>query len=47
MDAIFIIRQMQGSFLAKKKDLYCTLIDFEKAFDRVPRQMGAETGWNR
>ena len=39
MDAIFISRIMQESFLAKKKDLYFTLVDLEKAFDRVPRQV--------
>ena len=37
MDAIFIIRQVQEKYLAKKKKLYFTFIDLEKAFDRVPR----------
>ena len=36
-DAIFITRQVQEKFLAKKKDLYFTFVDLEKAFDRVPR----------
>ena len=39
MDAIFITRIMQERFLAKKKDLYFTFVDLEKAFDRVPRQV--------
>ena len=30
---------MQERFLAKKKDLYATFADLEKAFDRVPRQV--------
>ena len=36
MDAIFITRIMHERFLAKKKDLYFTFVDREKAFDRVP-----------
>lgn len=32
-DAIFITRQVQEKFLAKKKDLYFTFVDLEKAFD--------------
>ena len=39
MDAIFISRMVQESFLAKKNDLYFTFVDLEKAFDRVPRQV--------
>ena len=39
MDAIFITRIMQERFLAKKKDLYFTFVDLEKAFVRVPRQV--------
>ena len=39
MDAIFITRIMHERFLAKKKDLYFTFDDLEKAFDRVPRQV--------
>lgn len=36
-DAIFIVRQLQEKFLAKKRDLYFAFLDLEKAFDRVPR----------
>ena len=39
MDAIFITRIMQERFLARKKDLYFTFVDLEKAFDRVPQQV--------
>ena len=38
-DAIFIIRQIQEKFLAKKKDLWIAFVDLEKAFDRVPREV--------
>ena len=38
-DAIFIVRQLQEKFLAKNKNLYLALVDLEKAFDRVPRQV--------
>ena len=37
--AIFILRQMQEKFLAKKKNLYLEFVDLEKAFDRVPRDV--------
>ena len=38
-DAIFIVRQLQEKFLAKKKKLYLGFVDLEKAFDRVPREV--------
>ena len=38
-DAIFIVRQVQEKFLAKKKDLFFAFVDLEKAFDRVPREV--------
>ena len=38
-DTIFITRQVQEQFLAKKKDRYFTFVDLEKAFDQVPRQV--------
>jgi len=31
-DAIFIVRQLQEKFLAKKKDLWMAFVDLEKAF---------------
>ena len=37
-DAIFIISQIHENYFAKKKLLYFTFIDLEKAFDRVPRK---------
>ena len=36
-DAIFIARQLQEKYIAKKKKLYFAFVDLEKAFDRVPR----------
>ena len=39
IDAIFIVRQIQEKFLAKKKELRMAFVDLEKAFDRVPREM--------
>ena len=38
-DAIFILKQVQGKFQAKHKDLYYAFVDLEKAFDRVPREV--------
>ena len=37
--AIFILRQLQKKYLAKKKHLYFAFIDLEKAFDRVSRDV--------
>ena len=39
IDAIFIARQIHERYLEKKKDLYFTFVELEKAFDRVPRQV--------
>src|SRR5664279_2379204 len=36
-DAIFVVRQLQEKYLAKKKDLWMAFVNLEKAFDRVPR----------
>jgi hypothetical protein len=38
-DAIFIVRQLQEKYLAKKKELWMAFVDLEKAFDRVPREV--------
>ena len=41
-DAIFIVRQLQEKYLGKNKELWMAFVDFEKAFDRVPREV---VGW--
>ena len=38
-DAIFLLRQLQEKYLGKRKNLYLTFVDLEKAFDRVPRRV--------
>ena len=40
-DAIFIVRQLQEKYLAKnwKQKLWMAIVDLEKAFDRVPREV--------
>ena len=38
-DAIFMTRQMQENFRVKGKKLHFGFVDFEKAFDRVPREV--------
>ena len=37
IDAIFILRQLQEKYLENDKELYLVFVDFEKAFDRIPR----------
>ena len=39
-DAIFIVRQLQEKYQAKKNDLWMAFVDLEKAFDRVPFWFG-------
>jgi Reverse transcriptase (RNA-dependent DNA polymerase) len=39
-DTIFIVRQIQEKFRAKKQEaVYCAVVDLEKAYDRVPREV--------
>ena len=38
-DAIFMARQMQEHFRVKGKKFYFGFVDFEKAFDSVPREV--------
>ena len=38
-DTIFIVRQMQEKYLAKKKELWMASVDLENAFDIVPREV--------
>ena len=41
VNAIFIVRQLQGKFMEKRKDLFYAFVDLdlEKAFNRVPRDV--------
>ena len=39
VDALFIARILQERYGRKKKKLYVCFVDFEKAFDRVPRMV--------
>ena len=38
VEAIFILRRMQKSYLEKNRKLIICFVDLEKAFDRVPRK---------
>ena len=39
VDAIFILRRMQESYLEKNKKLFICFVDLEKAFDRVAKKV--------
>ena len=39
VDAIFILRRMQESYLEENRKLFICFVDLEKAFDRVTRKM--------
>ena len=39
VDAIFILRRMQESYLEKNRKPFICFVDLEKAFDRVPRKV--------
>ena len=39
IDAIFIVRQIQEKYLAKKKELWMAFVDLEKTFDRMLREI--------
>ena len=38
-DASFTLIRMQGEFRRREKKLYLCFVNFEKAFDRVPRKV--------
>ena len=39
VDAIYIVRRMQKSYIGKKNKLFMCFVDLEKAFDRVARKV--------
>ena len=39
IDAVFILRRIQGEYRAIGKKLYMSFVDVEKAFDIVPRKV--------
>ena len=39
IDAVFILRRIQGEYLAKQRKLYMCFVDLEEAFDIVPRKV--------
>ena len=39
VNAIFILRRMQASYLEKNRKLFIFFVDLEKTFDRVPRKV--------
>ena len=39
VDAIFIFRRMQESYLEKNRKLFICFVNLEKAFDRAPRKV--------
>ena len=39
IDALFLVRRLQEEHRAKDKRMYMCFVDFEKAFDRVPRRV--------
>ena len=47
-DAIFILRQVDGKYLGKHKDLYFAFVDLEKAFEEDQKEsivVGFEENW--
>ena len=38
IDALFVLRRMQGEYQDKGKKLYMCFVDLQKSFDRVPRK---------
>jgi len=38
-DAIFVVRQIQEKHQAVGRNLFYALVDLEKAFDRLPREV--------
>ena len=38
-DAIFIFGKMQEKHDLKRKNIYASFVDLEKAFDRIPRKV--------
>ncbi|XP_068250264.1 uncharacterized protein [Palaemon carinicauda] len=39
MDAFFIVKQLQEKRLEGNQELFCALVDLEKAYDQIPREV--------
>ena len=39
VDAVYIVKRVQESFIEKKNNLFVCFVDLEKTFDRVPRNV--------
>ena len=45
-NTIFLLRQVQEKYLAKKKNLNFVFVDLEKAFDQLPRDVVCWVLWS-
>ena len=47
IDAVFLLRRMQGEYHAKGKEMYMCFVDLEKAFGRVSMKVLECTMWKK